>query len=152
MTIDAFGYHSAQQMVDLLSRAIRGEKVTPRAHDIEKLNTEIGKLRLLLIQKVMHVAGYIPLIGTILAAIKLYVIPKIQNALTYNQKKFGTAKDLNKRLTPEGHDWTQNMLYGFKVRAWIELTSCGAILIIPDLIVTAMRNCYPTELYPKGCV
>lgn len=71
-------------------------------------------------ENLLKVAGYIPLIGTIVGIIRLVLT------------------NINSKLPEKGGKPLANK-YKHITRGCIELTSCGFLLLIPDLIVTAHR-------------
>jgi len=126
---DTFGYHSFQQVYD---------KVTTSAY-----NTGNGKIleddkenfkKVIKIANYaksgLNVAGYIPVIGTIIAIAKLSI-------LFIADKKLLHSKDnvMDTKMVPI----YKSISMWLKIRSAIELTSLGFLLLIPDLIFTIGR-------------
>ncbi|MEX1013105.1 MAG: hypothetical protein WDZ27_05375 [Waddliaceae bacterium] len=189
---DAFGFHTQSQLQDKFYTSLPSTK---RFKDtvLQKLgSTErdypvrasgiISKITI--IKNTLTVAGYIPIIGTIIGIAKLILINKYKSQLddALNQaedelnqaeenlkeanERYKNAPDLLKRgissfrnfcrqssvdaelsgTSLKISDYRQiisnarSLTSMQKNRSWVEVTSLGFLLIIPDLIFTIGRN------------
>ena len=123
MCIESFGFHTSNQLAVLISRA--------DGNPLSKAKSKVKELNANLFKTIVTIAAYIPLIGSIIGALKFrHLIP--------TKAEYDNCGEFNKSL-----------INGMKMRAWIECTSLGALLIIPDLFVTIARNCCPQNTFSK---
>lgn len=125
---DAYGYHSWNQFKQLfypvLEDNARIDHLTPDSYNesIQSFNY---------IKSAMQIAGYTPIIGTIVGISKLIFLAYHrheiqQDAVRYSSDGYG--------------DRLISCIHGLTVRSAIEATSFGFLLIIPDLIFSFSRN------------
>jgi len=131
---DAFGYHTCDQLgakcvCSVLSIGLKVGEVPPPDFmaDVQKHLPRVN-----LVKNLVTIAGYIPVIGTIVAVAKLIIIGKAEKFIEKNKKEKSEVVIIQKEF--------QGYADGQKIRSWIEVTSLGFFLLIPDLIFTIGRN------------
>ena len=123
---DMFGYHSHNQLWNKFEILIPADqKYKSESFANAKKFTRFANY----IKSALHVAGYIPIIGTIVAIAKLIFMEVARKKLFNEEKGFPEFTHLGKKV-----------IEGMKIRSAIELTSLGFVLIIPDLMYTIERN------------
>lgn len=128
---DAFGFFSNHQLQEKIQRSIDLENtliMDPRRKQKPCKEDEVHAYTVFL--NLEHAIGYLPIIGTIAAIVKLIFINKLNFSAFTNE----TAQT-------EILAWVS----GETIRSWIEVTSLGIFLIIPDIIFTIIRYCQNTS-------